>query len=250
MPPGSFFDLYHGCVTQPDGQTAAVDVTVQPAHGTVTQPDAMNLRYTPSPGFVGTDRFSYRPRDGATVGEQFTQTMVVTNAPAAKVAFAYAFRYCVKLPPQSSCNPGYLRHTIGGGEKVSHRSWPKIGGIFFWFPRGGGGRLSGGPHSDELLGHHGSDTVIGRGGRDVLWGDWEAKDNNTTQVDVLDGGPGRDVIYTSHGRNTVRGGAGDDLIWAFYGKGTVDCGPGVDKVRIRKGAGNYRLRGCERTGTF
>jgi Ca2+-binding RTX toxin-like protein len=27
--------------------------------------------------------------------------------------------------------------------------------------------------NDELLGHHGSDTLSGSGGHDILWGDWD-----------------------------------------------------------------------------
>ena len=92
---------------------------------------------------------------------------------------------------------------------------------------------AGGPLNDELLGHHGTDRLSGRGGHDILWGDWDPMSNNTAQRDVLDGGPGNDWLYPSHGRSVVKGGPGIDYVWAYYGKGTIDCGPGIDTARIR-----------------
>ena len=55
--------------------------------------------------------------------------------------------------------------------------------------------------NDELLGHHGDDTVVGLDGKDVLWGDWELKGNATNQSDVMRGGDGNDFLYPSHGKN-------------------------------------------------
>ena len=98
------------------------------------------------------------------------------------------------------CGPGNDRQTKGGGEKVSHKGWPEISGIF-WIVQDSSGnhRKAGGPDNDELLGHHGSDYLEGEGGRDVLWGDWDPKNNNEHQRDTLLGGTGNDFIYPSHG---------------------------------------------------
>ena len=104
--------------------------------------------------------------------------------------------------------------------------------------------MVGGPLNDELLGHHGSDRIAGAGGHDILWGDWDPRDNNGRQRDVLSGGAGNDWLYPSHGRSVVRGGAGNDRVWAFYGSGTIDCGPGRDTIRIRM-SGAFRHRDCE-----
>jgi Ca2+-binding RTX toxin-like protein len=103
--------------------------------------------------------------------------------------------------------------------------------------------------NDELLGHHGDDTIDGGAGNDVLWGDWDPANNNGSQRDVLRGGAGKDWLYTSHGRNTISGGAGDDHVWAFYGHGTIDCGAGYDVVRVHPSRHAYRLRGCEKLGS-
>ena len=102
----------------------------------------------------------------------------------------------------------------------------------------------GGPLNDELLGHHGSDRLAGGAGHDIIWGDWDPVANSSSQRDVLDGGPGNDWLYPSHGRSIVKGGSGADYVWAYYGTGTIDCGPGRDTVRVRTN-GAFKLSNCE-----
>jgi hypothetical protein len=153
---------------------------------------------------------------------------------------------CEPLQAGEQCGPGKGRRTSGGGTKVSHTGWPRVTGIL-WSVQETGRRAhshTGGPLNDELLGHHGSDTIDGAGGHDIIWGDWDPKNNNTSQRDVLDGGPGNDWIYPSHGNSKVRGGAGKDYVYAFYGRGTIDCGPGKDKARVRL-VNDYKIRNCE-----
>jgi hypothetical protein len=156
---------------------------------------------------------------------------------------------CRDVPAGVKCQPGGGRRTVGGGEKVSHRGWPAITGILWQVVDGAGRAKTGGPDNDELLGHHGSDTLSGGPGSDVLWGDWDPVGNSTGQRDVLRGGAGNDFIYPSHGTTRVLAGPGRDSIWAFYGHGTIDCGPGRDRVRVRLG-GAFRLRGCEVVNHF
>jgi RTX calcium-binding nonapeptide repeat (4 copies) len=161
-------------------------------------------------------------------------------------------------PPESgvNCGPGNNRKAAGGAGvgKVPHndgagRTWPALSGIL-WQVMGAGDRAKdGGPGNDELLGHHGSDRLSGRGGHDIIWGDWDPNGNTTRQRDQLFGGAGNDWLYPSHGRSLVFGGPGSDYVWAFYGKGTIDCGPGIDTVRIRTG-GAFRTRNCERIRHF
>jgi len=152
---------------------------------------------------------------------------------------------CSAAKAGTQCQPGNNRQTAGGGDKASHEGWPAISGVF-WKVLDGDHLFVGGALSDELLGHHGSDVIRGGPGADVIWGDWDPVGNGPAQRDQLSGGSGNDWIYTSHGTNTVRGGSGDDVIWAFYGKGTVDCGPGYDRVRKRY-SNTYRFKNCEAT---
>ncbi len=172
--------------------------------------------------------------------------------------------FCQPVEAGVNCGPGNSRQTEGGGgaAKVPHndglnkqspatRSWPKISGILWMVveeshtPRS----HDGGPSNDELLGHHGSDHLTGGAGHDVLWGDWDPNGNTGGQRDILDGGPGNDWLYPSHGRSVVRGGAGTDYVWAFYGKGTIDCGPGIDTARIRT-TGAFKTKNCEKIRHF
>jgi hypothetical protein len=154
-------------------------------------------------------------------------------------------------PRQSGvqCGPGNGRRTSGGGDKVPHKGWPAVTGILWKVLDNGGHKKTGGPDNDELLGHHGSDKLNGGDGNDILWGDWDPRNNNTRQKDVLNGGKGNDWIYPSHGSTVVRGGPGKDYIWAYYGRGSIDCGPGNDTARVKLN-GPWKLHNCERVLHF
>jgi Ca2+-binding RTX toxin-like protein len=169
---------------------------------------------------------------------------LVTAACLAVPATGLSADVCGVIPDGVQCGPGNGRTTAGGGEKVSHRGWPAVTGVLWKVLDSSDRTKAGGPDNDELLGHHGSDRLTGGPGRDILWGDWDPRNNNTRQRDVLIGGAGADYIYPSHGTTTVKAGPGNDYVWAFYGKGTIDCGSGHDIVHVRMN-GAFRLRGCE-----
>ncbi len=149
-------------------------------------------------------------------------------------------------PPKAGehCGEGNGRKTVGGGDKVSHKGWPAITGIFWYVTDAQGHHRVGTPDNDELLGLHGSDTLAGAGGNDVLWGD-QAANNPAGQTDLLRGGAGNDFLYPSHGRNTLLGGPGNDRIIAYYGHGTIDCGPGGSDYAQTRENHAYTVRGCE-----
>lgn len=154
---------------------------------------------------------------------------------------------CRPLPAGVKCQPGHGQQTAGGGASVSHKGWPKITGIRWQvIDDANRGETRGGTdYQDELLGRNGSDELSGGPSADVLWGDSSATVNGSKQHDVLDGGPGNDWIYASHGHNVITGGPGADHLTAYYGRGTIDCGPGRDKLTLGGGV-HYRYRNCER----
>lgn len=163
---------------------------------------------------------------------------------------------CGPKEPGLNCGPGNNRTSAGGKGtgKVPHsdgagRRWPAISGILWKVLDRKDRTKVGGPKNDELLGHHGDERLSGGGGHDIIWGDWDPKGNTTRQRDTLSGGPGNDWLYPSHGRSIVRGGSGVDYIWAYYGRGTIDCGPGRDTVRVRTN-GAFKLSNCERVRHF
>lgn len=190
-----------------------------------------------------------RPRGGRCALAALAAGLALVGAagPAARADDADP---CLPHRAGENCGPGNGRQTPGGGEKVSHVGWPAITGILWQvIAPAGTHRKTGGPRNDELLGHHGDDTMDGGAGRDVLWGDWDPTGQPTSQHDVLRGGAGADWLYSGHGSNTIQGGPGNDHVWAYYGRGTIDCGPGFDTLRIRIGA-PFAARNCERIKNF
>src|SRR3954466_10010439 len=100
---------------------------------------------------------------------------------------------------------------------------------------------------NELLGGHGSDTIHAGPWGDVLWGDYKPSGQPTGQHDRLFGGPGRDVVYASHGTNSILSRGGDDIIHAHFGGGLIDCGRGRDTLFVSRAAQKrYTIRGWER----
>jgi hypothetical protein len=180
-----------------------------------------------------------------------TQPVLVTAARVSKIPGQRGSTVDLCAPRQANvqCGPGNGRRTSGGGEKVPHTGWPAVTGILWKVLDSTGHKKVGGPDNDELLGHHGSDRLFGREGKDILWGDWDPRNNNTHQKDLLDGGPGNDWIYPSHGPTVVEAGAGKDYVWAYYGRGTIDCGPGQDTARVKLN-GPWKVRNCERVLHF
>lgn len=177
-------------------------------------------------------------------------SVLLAAAVAAPAALAEPGRDgdCAVAPLEVVCRLGTGQTTPGGAanNKASHAGWPRVTGVYWVLPHSGsGGRATG--RNDELLGGHGSDTLDGAGGRDIIWGDMLPTNNNTWQHDTLIGGPGRDFIYASHGRNTIRAGSGDDVVHAHYGRGTADCGPGNDLIYLsHKRRRGWKIRNCER----
>ena len=159
---------------------------------------------------------------------------------------------CATTKSGEQCGPGNGRQTRGGAGtgNVSHQGWPAITGVLWKVLDSGDHDFTGTADNDELLGHHGDDTLVGGAGKDVLWGDWQA-DNPSNQTDVLRGGDGNDFLYPSHGTNNMYGGDGNDRIIAYYGHGLIDCGPGDnDYAQTRWQSNAYTVRNCERVRHF
>lgn len=148
-----------------------------------------------------------------------------------------------------------LTLSASAAAKVNQTGWPHITGNsklhFFQAKQTSStadANIMGTEQSDKILGAHGSDKLIGLGGVDVIFGD-EIPNNPASQKDFIDGGPGGDFIYASHGLGqTIIGGQGNDKIHARYGGGTIACGPGKDKVwQAKKRRKNWKIaKDCEK----
>ena len=65
-----------------DGDTLAIaELATGPANGSLTVDADGSFVYTPNPGFVGTDSFTYRARDAAATSGVATVTLTVTGGP-------------------------------------------------------------------------------------------------------------------------------------------------------------------------
>jgi hypothetical protein len=129
---------------------------------------------------------------------------------------------------------------------TSHKGWPKFQTPLWINKTDRSVEHHGSPKNDEILGGHADDSLYGEGGKDVLWGDYKPSGQGTSQHDLLDGGPGNDFIYASHGYNDIRGGSGADIIHSHFGRGKIDCGPGHDILFIsHKARKVYKVSNCE-----
>jgi Ca2+-binding RTX toxin-like protein len=111
----------------------------------------------------------------------------------------------------------------------------------------GNDQLSGGQRNDYLYGGAGNDKLIGGSGNDHIFGGrGRNKLDGGKGNDVMVGGPQRDFITGGNGRDVVRAGGGNDTInVATAGPASkVNCGPGVDSVRINNNEINH-VKNCE-----
>lgn len=88
--------------------------------------------------------------------------------------------------------------------------------------------LVGTPGPDLIFGFGGADRLFGLGGDDELYGgDGPDRMFGGPGADILIGGSGPDVLFGGPGRDVLRGGRGRDVL--FGGPGDVlDGGPGID----------------------
>jgi hypothetical protein len=112
----------------------------------------------------------------------------------------------------------------------------------------GNDQLVGGQSHDYLYGGSGNDTIQGSSGSDRIYGGaGRNKLDGGKGNDRLYGGPDRDYVIAGNGRDIVRSGKGnDDVNVAAAGvPAKVDCGGGVDTVRINNNELRH-VRNCER----
>jgi hypothetical protein len=134
------------------------------------------------------------------------------------------------------------------GAKTSHAGWPQINGRHVRHGADQSTPIHGLRHKhNELLGGHGDDTITAGDVGDVIWGDYKPSGQPATQNDVLTGGPGKDFIYASHGRNTIVSNGGADQIHAHFGHGSITCTTTQPLVFLsHRSKKLYKLHGCPR----
>ena len=132
---------------------------------------------------------------------------------------------------------------------ASHKGWPKINGDLKMHKADQDGELNATKTQkhNELLGGHGNDIITAGNVGDVMWGDYKPGGQPESQFDRLNGGPGKDFIYASHGRNVIRTNGGNDQVHAHFGRGEIYCESGKPLVWMsHKSRKVYKLHGCKR----
>jgi Ca2+-binding RTX toxin-like protein len=145
--------------TDPDGGPRSVASVTPASHGTAAVGEAgSGVTYAPSPGWCGTDAFTYSLNGGSTA----TVTVTVECVPKPK-------------PPRLRC--GGLAVTRAGTAHADVINGTgrrdviaALGGNDLVRGRGGNDVICGGAGNDRLLGGDGPDTLLGGPGRDRLLG--------------------------------------------------------------------------------
>lgn len=140
-----------------------------------------------------------------------------------------------------------LAPATAGAAKANHDGWPTIDGLHLSNPGSHSGTLTGMKDKhNELLGGHGDDVLQAGDVGDVLWGDRYPSGQPAGQHDLIQGGPGNDFLYASHGRNEIHTGGGTDDVHAHYGRGAIFCDSAAVTVYVsHRSRPDYRLHGCK-----
>lgn len=225
------------------GQTLSVTSVTQPEHGgtaIVTEgPETGRVRYTPAPGYVGADAFSYVVSDGmeTAVGNVGMTVRQPVSRPI-----------CSLTPTiLGTLGDDVLTGTPGDDVIRARRGNDVIDGnggrdVICGGP--GADRITTGAGPDRIAAGSGPDVVVSGAGNDRVRGGFGADDLSTGDGgDSVAAGGGADVVAAGDGANAVAGGPGDDSLTAGGGNDRLDGGAGTDTCDA-DGGRNTLLR-CE-----
>jgi Tol biopolymer transport system component len=170
-----------------------------PLHGTTSDDAPLDnpstVKYTPNPGFKGTDRIIFNSFDDFGFG---TDTGTVTINVGSCFGAAATL---VGTPGRDALKGTQGRDVIvglGGPDRVS-----SFAGKDLICAGSGGDKVKAGAGNDKVVAGGGADRVYGAAGRDRLYG--------LGGADRLFGGGGRDKLFGNKGPDRLNGGPGSDL---------------------------------------
>ncbi|MEZ5840751.1 MAG: tandem-95 repeat protein [Hyphomicrobiales bacterium] len=173
--------------SDPDGDDLSVVGVGSAAHGAVSLANGI-VTYVATPGYKGTDRFTYTVSDGIHSAEA-TVTVKVKAAAVVSIVGGDGSQILFGSDQSNYLDGGAGNDLLVGGRAADV--------------------LFGGEGSDLLLGGDGSDKLYGGDGRDVLLGG--------SGKDYLAGGTGDDILVGGRGADTFlfRQGDGHDIIMDY-----------------------------------
>ncbi|MEL7143213.1 MAG: Ig-like domain-containing protein [Cyanobacteria bacterium J06643_4] len=209
-----------------DGDDLVIESVGSPTSGSAVVSSARIVTYTPTPGFIGSDSFTYSVSDGA--GGVSTATVNVTVSSAAPPNVG------VTITGDENDNRlvGTDRDDVISGQGGDDKLLGQAGNDNL-LGDAGNDRLLGGAGNDSLLGGEGDDTLLGAAGSDRLLGG-EGRDRllGGDDDDELSGGAGNDRLFGDAGDDRLFGDAGDDSLTGGAGEDTfvIAAGTGLNTV--------------------
>lgn len=218
--------------TDPDRDMLRTILVTGPATGDLALQASGSFSYTPTPGFTGTDTFTYKAADGPANSNVAMVTItvsdavrIVDNGPCAGFAFGS------RTPRSGGGMVVVGTHSAdvltgsGGNDIIC-----ALGGDDIAKGRGRHDLILGAGGSDNLRGGGGRDLIRGQGSNDVIVGDEGADElHGNAGHDTLKGGRWHDVLRGGDGKDTLGGGGGNDLLNGGRASDSCRGGPGRDR---------------------
>lgn len=233
-------------VDDPSSSLSVVDVAGFTNGGSATFA-GQSIVYTPAPGFVGVESFTYTVSDGR-LNDKATVVATVGSS-----ATPPTTERCSGKNATIVAKPGVPTRGTAGKDVIVGTEGPDIilglGGNDLICGLGGNDRIEGGAGRDRILGGDGNDVIFGGTQLDNIWGnqgddiiiggpgadrlrggDGEDKINGVDGADRIWGGKGADVLKGQDGRDVIRGDAGNDTLYGGKGRDRIYGGDGDDDM--------------------
>jgi cyclophilin family peptidyl-prolyl cis-trans isomerase len=216
--------------------TLTYSLLSQPAHGTITafNPTTGTLKYTPTPGFTGTDTFRYQvtatgPQStpSTTTSNSATVTITVSPTPPVQTGAVRVVGTVLLVTPLPTWNR-HATNTIDVVETASATS-PGTDVIEVFV----NGQLDVNQPAVGVNGSSGVDSIVVFGSRA---NDRITMDPSVTIPSLLDGGHG--------GRNVLKGGSIDTREHGWFGFNTLIGGTGPNQLIGRAGHVKFKPSGA------
>ena len=149
---------------------------------------------------------------------------------------------CGPPDPGVKCGPGKGRQTAGGGDKAPHndgagRNWPRITGILWQVVDSGDRRSSAVRSTTSCSAITATNACRAPAATTSCGATGTRRTTRPSSATTSAAAPATTGCTPATAATRSSAGPGVDYVYAYYGKGTIDCGPGRDTARVRIGTG-------------